>query len=130
MGFPVWKERPRPSNSYQGWAGVTERIGHFIGEVTSSVRFDGVLVPRLQHMGLLEEKVKLQALMSTAQGRAEALTAEIEKAAAISARCEELSTLVRDRDSQIRALYESWSWRVTGPARHLIDIYQRSFRKK
>ncbi len=128
QGFPRWKnETGRQGDPGGGWDAITERIGHFLCEVSRSVSFDEVLVPRLQHMRLLGQNQQMAAHARAALSNA-AATGATEGAASFGA-SDEFSAAMRTRDAQIQDLRNSWSWRLTAPMRRLADVYLR-FRRK
>jgi GT2 family glycosyltransferase/glycosyltransferase involved in cell wall biosynthesis len=110
QGFPTWNNGAGGhGDAFGGWDAAAEQIGQFLCGVGQAVSFNEVLVPRLQHMRLLEEKQQ-------AQGRANAASPPN-------------ATGVLNSEAQIQRIYNSWSWRVTAPMRRLADVYLR-FRRK
>jgi len=81
----------------------TEQIGQFLVKVSRSLSLNDVLVPRLQHMRLLEEK---KPRLSHAAPQEAGLDAK------------GLTAALRDREAQIEDLHNSLSWRLTAPMRH------------
>jgi hypothetical protein len=103
QGFPRWKDvAGKHGDPSGGWDAITEQIGHFLCEVSRSVSFNDVLVPRLKHMQLLEENEQVRTRTRPAAGH-------------------ELWT----GEAQIQDIYNSWSWRLTAPMRRLADVYLR-----
>jgi hypothetical protein len=121
QGFPQWKNGSGThGDAGCGWDAVTEQIGHFLCQVSRSVFFREVLVPRLQQIRLLAEKEHLQGRARAAPSTAGPAGATIGEALAASG---ELSAALRAREAAIQAIYDSWSWRLTAPMRRLADVY-------
>ncbi len=108
-GFPKWKPDARmhdcaPSN----WDAVVRQLGDFFCGLLDSVDFNGVLVPRIEQMRLLEGLGRLRSECENAR----AGIAGLERA-------------LKDRESQIAGLRNSLSWRMTAPVRALGGICLR-----
>ena len=122
QGFPQWRNGATgQGRSSAGWDAVTEEIGNFLCEVSRSVSFQDVLVPRLQFMRLLEEKEELRIRCRKAphDTNDSGMTADGPPAACR----DELRAALSDRESQIQDIYHSWSWRITAPLRRMADVY-------
>jgi glycosyltransferase involved in cell wall biosynthesis len=124
-GFPQWKERDAAFGDMSGgWDAIAEQIGRFLCEVSSSLSFNDVLVPRLQHMRLLEEKEQLRIRARAALSKSAATDdAAITNVGPSLAEFDQASAALRAREAQIEDIYRSWSWRITAPMRRLADIY-------
>lgn len=130
-GFPQWKGGGGTAHgdANGGWDAITDQIGQFLCKVTNAVSFSDVLLPRLQHMRLLEEKehlrIRARAMQSKTAAGANDGTANagIANDGALLADSDKLSAALRAREAQIEDVYRSWSWRVTAPMRRLADVY-------
>jgi GT2 family glycosyltransferase/glycosyltransferase involved in cell wall biosynthesis len=124
-GFPQWKGRgDRFGDTSGGWDAIAEQIGRFLCEVSRSVSFSDVLVPRLQHMRLLEEKEQLRSRARAALSKSPAPdNAGIAHAGPSLAELDQAIAALRAREAQIEDIYHSWSWRITAPMRRLAEIY-------
>src|SRR5262249_26125517 len=99
QGFPVWQETSCCGNPDAGWDAVAQQIGDFLREIAGSVSFQGVLVSRMEHVRSLE--------------------------AGAHKGIQHLTRLIRDRESLIQELHDSFSWRITAPVRLLADVFLR-----
>jgi GT2 family glycosyltransferase len=109
QGFPEWKNGTGGhGDPCSGWDAITDQIGQFLVKVSRSLSLNDVLVPRLQHMRLLEEKKPRHGQAASAESGADP---------------QGVSAALRDREAQIRDLHNSLSWRVTAPMRRLADVY-------
>ena len=122
-GFPKWKNgaflRGDPGS---GWDAITDKIGNFLCEVSRSVSFNDVLVPRLQHIRLLEQNEQCRT------GAAVAKTIAADQARTTYSQVplegtDESSTALADAEARIHDIHNSWSWRCTAPMRRLMEIY-------
>jgi hypothetical protein len=130
QGFPQWRDGTVGHGYPDGsWDAVTAQIGDFLCRVSRSVSFEDVLIPRLRHMRLLEEKEQFQARARAALAKSASAGSAAGAEAVAQAASEEILAALRDRDAQIQDIYHSWSWRVTSPLRRMADLYLR-FRRR
>jgi GT2 family glycosyltransferase len=123
-GFPKWSPETGRGGNSGGWEEITQQIGQFLCALTRSVSFNDVLLPRLKHMRLLEEKQ-----LAYSRARAE-LTAHLSASPAASNgigsdEIRSLTSALQDREARIEDIYQSWSWRLTAPLRSLGSAYLR-----
>jgi GT2 family glycosyltransferase/glycosyltransferase involved in cell wall biosynthesis len=121
-GFPKWSRDSGCGGNSGGWEEITEKIGQFLCGLTRSVSFNDVLLPRLKHMRLLEEK---QSASSRARA---ALKVHFSASPAASngiGSDRSLTLAPEDPDARIADIYRSWSWRLTAPMRSLGSAYLR-----
>jgi hypothetical protein len=109
-GFPTWKEPAAPYGSGPGchnWDAITRQLGELLQVLVASVSVEDVLEPRLKYFRFLapgtgQAPPNVTALMLT----------------------------LRDREKQVQAMRNSWSWRITAPLRAGLDTCLRVARKK
>ncbi|MGP0075874.1 MAG: glycosyltransferase [Bryobacteraceae bacterium] len=98
-GFPTWRNSSVDRSVAPGnWNTTTSQIGDFLSEVVRSIDFENVLIPRIGRMHLLGQ-------------RAEATG--------------EVTPIFGAPQERVRAIYASWSWRLTYPLRWLGSTYLR-----
>ena len=109
-GFPTVKPSPQSSDAgATSWAAVTRQIRDFLREAVTTWSYSNDLLPRLEHMRLLQEAVASATRRTVidpeggAQGK--------------------LSPALVDE--RIAAIYNSYSWRITAPLRKTMDVYLR-----
>jgi GT2 family glycosyltransferase/glycosyltransferase involved in cell wall biosynthesis len=108
-GFPVWKPfQDSGVGKSLGWEAVTDRIGAFLNELTQNWSVYDNLLPRLEHMRLLQQPARTsQSVLPVS----------------------ELHMALQDRKQRIADLESSLSWKITAPLRRICDVYTR-FRRK
>jgi glycosyltransferase involved in cell wall biosynthesis/GT2 family glycosyltransferase len=119
-GIPKWKNSVGPSRNTHNWTSSTEQLKSLFKELLRNVSFSDVLVPRLEHIKVLERSHNLNQRVSD-------LTASvIDQRRQIN----DLQTIIRDRDARIDGLLSSLSWAVTAPMRSAGALWLRAFSNK
>jgi GT2 family glycosyltransferase/glycosyltransferase involved in cell wall biosynthesis len=114
QGFPAWRDNGdgRDDSQCQGWDAIALRIGSYISEIVRATDFERILVPRIHQMQVLGQ------------------LAEDTGNPAIRLRgAQELASALHDRETQIRELHASWSWRLTSPIRKVASLFLRMRRQ-
>jgi glycosyltransferase involved in cell wall biosynthesis len=114
QGFPAWRDNGdgRDNSQSQGWDAIALRIGSYISEIVRATDFERILVPRIHQMQVLGQ------------------LAEDTGNPAIRLRgAQELASALHDRETQIRELHASWSWRLTSPIRKVASLFLRMRRQ-
>jgi len=122
-GFPQWQYGAKESGHQISWNSGTAEIGEFLRGLFNSWSFAGRLLPRLACMRILRDhRYELQGPLPGAAPNDQ----ESHLKKTIDPReLQELKTALRIRDIQITELKESWSWKITAPARALGSIFMR-----
>ena len=107
-GVPAWVTGSREAGP--GWDAVACRVGEFCRGLLGSVSFEGVVVPRFEHLCALEAMAGQAAPDAVRHGHG-----------AVRA--------LYDREAQIADLRNSLSWRITAPLRALGAVYLRLTRR-
>ncbi|HTC37037.1 MAG TPA: glycosyltransferase [Bryobacteraceae bacterium] len=114
QGFPAWRDNgdSRGDRQCQGWDAIASRIGSYISEIVRATDFERILVPRIHQMQVLGQ------------------LAEDTGNPAIRLRgAQELASALHDRETQIREIHGSWSWRLTWPIRKIGSAFLRMRRQ-
>jgi GT2 family glycosyltransferase/glycosyltransferase involved in cell wall biosynthesis len=80
QGFPEWKSGPLRGNPQMGWDAVAGQIEDFLYDVTRTVSFNDVLLPRLEHMRVLEKTQEAHKALARSEEAVAALRSLLEKA--------------------------------------------------